>query len=137
VLLVDARHGVVTQTRRHATLAHLLGIPHLVVAINKMDLVGYAEERFAEIVADFLAFAQRTGIDGVRFVPLSALEGDMVVDRGDNLPWYDGPTLLQILETAEAPSSLAAAPFRFPCSAWRGPPRRARAATWAASRPAR
>jgi sulfate adenylyltransferase subunit 1 len=114
ILLVDARHGVVTQTRRHATLAHLLGIPHIVVAINKMDLVGYGEERFAAIVADFAAFAQRTGIDDVRFVPLSALEGDMVVDRGDNLPWYDGPTLLQILETAEVPATLADAAFRFP-----------------------
>jgi sulfate adenylyltransferase subunit 1 len=79
-----------------------------------MDLVGYSEERFAAIVADFVAFAERTGIGGVRFVPLSALTGDMVVDRGDNLPWYDGPTLLQILETAEAPSTLAAGAFRFP-----------------------
>jgi sulfate adenylyltransferase subunit 1 len=114
ILLVDARHGVVTQTRRHATLAHLLGIPHIVVAVNKMDLVGYSEERFAAIVTDFAAFAQRTGIDDVRFVPLSALEGDMVVDRGDNLRWYDGPTLLQILETAEVPAALADAAFRFP-----------------------
>ena len=114
ILLVDARHGVVTQTRRHATLAHLLGIPHLVVAVNKMDLVDYSEDRFAAIVDDFLAFAQRTGIDDVRFVPMSALAGDMVVDRGDHLSWYDGPTLLQILETAETPPTLANAPFRFP-----------------------
>ncbi len=105
---------MVTQTRRHATLAHLLGIPHLVVAVNKMDLVGYDQSVFAGIVADFLAFAERTGIDAVRFVPMSALDGDMVVDRGDNLPWYDGPTLLQILETAEVPQTLADAPFRFP-----------------------
>jgi len=114
ILLVDARHGVVTQTRRHATLAHLLGIPHLVVAVNKMDLVGYSADAFGAIVEDFLAFAARTGIDDVRFVPISALEGDMVVDRGDNLGWYDGPTLLAILETAEAPPTLAGAPFRFP-----------------------
>ena len=114
ILLVDARHGVVTQTRRHATLAHLLGIPHLVVAINKMDLVDYREEVFATIVDDFLAFAERTGIDDVRFVPISALEGDMIVGRGSNLPWYEGPTLLQILETAELPQTLGIAPFRFP-----------------------
>jgi sulfate adenylyltransferase subunit 1 len=114
ILLVDARHGIVTQTRRHATLAHLLGIPHLVVAVNKMDLVGYRAEAFEAIVDDFLAFAERSGITDVRFVPMSALEGDMVVDRGNSLGWYDGPTLLQILETAELPASLASAPFRFP-----------------------
>jgi sulfate adenylyltransferase subunit 1 len=114
ILLVDARHGIVTQTRRHATLAHLLGIPHLVVAVNKMDLVGYRAEAFEAIVDDFLAFAERSGITDVRFVPMSALEGDMVVDRGHRLGWYDGPTLLQILETAELPASLASAPFRFP-----------------------
>jgi sulfate adenylyltransferase subunit 1 len=114
ILLVDARHGVLTQTRRHATLAHLLGIEHLVVAVNKMDLVNYRAEAFEAIVDDFLAFAGWSGIAGARFLPISALEGDMVVDRGDRLGWYDGPTLLQILETAELPASLATAPFRFP-----------------------
>jgi sulfate adenylyltransferase subunit 1 len=114
ILLVDARHGVVDQTRRHATLAHLVGVPHLVVAVNKMDLAGYSEEAFGAVVADFRAFADRHGIGNVRFVPLSALEGDMVVDRGDRMPWYDGPTLLQILETAEAPLPPANAPFRLP-----------------------
>jgi sulfate adenylyltransferase subunit 1 len=114
ILLVDARNGVVTQTRRHATLAHLLGIPHLVVAVNKMDLVGYRTETFAAIVDDFLAFARRSGIAGVRFVPISALEGDMVVDRGQRLGWYDGPTLLQILETAELPQAPTGAPLRLP-----------------------
>ena len=114
ILLVDARHGVVEQTRRHAALAHLVGVPHLVVAVNKMDLVGYDEEAFGAVVADFRAFADRHGVGDVRFVPLSALEGDMVVDRGDRMPWYDGPTLLQILETAEAPAPPANAPFRFP-----------------------
>jgi len=114
ILLVDARHGVLTQTRRHATLAHLLGIEHLVVAVNKMDLVSYRAEAFEAVVDDFLAFAARSDIAGVRFVPISALEGDMIVDRGDRLGWYDGPTLLQILETAELPASLATAPFRFP-----------------------
>ena len=86
VLLVDARHGIVTQTRRHATLAHLLGIPHLVVAVNKMDLVGWRHDVFEKIAADFRTFAARTGIDDVRFVPMSALDGDMVVDRGARLP---------------------------------------------------
>ena len=114
VLLVDARHGVVDQTRRHATIAHLVGIPHLVVAVNKMDLVAFREEAFAAIVADFLAFAERSGIADVRFVPMSARDGDMVVDRGERLDWYDGPTLLQILETAEVRETLADAPFRFP-----------------------
>ncbi|NDP44017.1 MAG: sulfate adenylyltransferase [Aromatoleum sp.] len=114
ILLVDARHGIVTQTRRHATIAHLIGIPHLVVAVNKMDLAGFREDVFAQIVGDFAAFAERSGIDDVRYVPLSALTGDMVVDRGDRLPWYDGPTLLQILETADVPQALATAPFRFP-----------------------
>jgi sulfate adenylyltransferase subunit 1 len=114
ILLVDVRHGVVTQTRRHATLAHLLGIAHLVVAVNKMDLVGYSADAFAKIVDDFLGFAERSGIADVRFVPISALEGDMIVDRGENLPWYEGPTLLQILETAEVANTLESAPFRFP-----------------------
>jgi sulfate adenylyltransferase subunit 1 len=114
ILLVDARHGVVTQTRRHAMLAHLVGIPFLVVAINKMDLVDYSEDAYSRIVADFRAFADRSGFDDVRFVPMSALAGDMVVDRGGRLDWYDGPTLLQILETAEVPQTLPGAPFRFP-----------------------
>src|SRR6266704_1052426 len=87
ILLVDARHGVVTQTRRHATLAHLLGIPHLIVAVNKMDLVYYDESVFGGIVADFLEFAERSGINNVRFVPLTALTGEMVVERGGNLDW--------------------------------------------------
>jgi len=114
VLLVDARHGVVGQTRRHATLAHLLGIPHLIVAVNKMDLVDYDESVFAGIVEDFLAFAERSGMENMRFVPMSALTGEMVVERGGNLDWYDGPTLLQILETVDVEQKLAEAPFRFP-----------------------
>jgi sulfate adenylyltransferase subunit 1 len=115
ILLVDARHGVVTQTRRHATLAHRLDVPHLVVAVNKMDQVDWRRDAFDAIAADFRGFAERTGIGGnVRYVPISALEGDMVVDRGTRLPWYDGPTLLSILETAEVPRTLIRAPFRFP-----------------------
>jgi sulfate adenylyltransferase subunit 1 len=137
ILLVDARHGVVTQTRRHATLAHLVGIPHLVVAVNKMDLVGYRAENFAAIVDDFLAFATRSGIADVRFVPMSALDGDMVVDRGDNMPWYEGPTLLQILETAEVSNDLASSPFRFPVQYAPAPMRGTGAVIWGAPNRAR
>jgi sulfate adenylyltransferase subunit 1 len=114
ILLVDARHGIVTQTRRHATLAHLLGIRHLVVAVNKMDLVDFAQPVFDGIVRDFGEFARRSGIGAVHFVPMSALAGDMVVDRGQNLRWYRGPTLLQILETVDVAQTIADAPFRFP-----------------------
>lgn len=116
ILLVDARHGVVTQTRRHATLAHLLGIRQLVVAVNKMDLAGYREDDYLRIVEDFSAFAQRSGIaaQGVRYVPMSALAGDMVVERGTNLRWYAGPTLLELLEDADLGTAVAHVGFRFP-----------------------
>jgi sulfate adenylyltransferase subunit 1 len=114
ILLVDARHGIVEQTRRHAALAHLVGVTHLVVAVNKMDLVDWREDVFAAIVADFGAFAEGHRIDGVRFIPLSALDGDMVVDRGERLDWYDGPTLLQVLETAEAPRRRSVVGLRLP-----------------------
>jgi sulfate adenylyltransferase subunit 1 len=114
ILLVDARRGIVEQTRRHAALVHLIGVPHVVVAVNKMDLVDWREDVFAAIVAEFRRFAGAHGIDDVLFVPMSALEGDMVVDRGDHLGWYRGPTLLQILEGAEIPRGAASAPFRFP-----------------------
>jgi sulfate adenylyltransferase subunit 1 len=114
IILVDARKGVVTQTRRHAFIAHEVGIPHLVVAVNKMDLVGFSQEVFARIEADFLAFAGKLGLEDVRFVPMSALEGDMVVERGERLPWFKGPTLLEILETAPAAHTEGTEPLRFP-----------------------
>ena len=114
ILLVDARHGVAAQTRRHAALAHLVGVPELVVAVNKMDLVGFRQHAFERIVADFRLLAERIGIGAFHCVPMSALHGDMVVDRGSRLDWYAGPTLLQILETVEAPRSLSSQPFRFP-----------------------
>jgi sulfate adenylyltransferase subunit 1 len=114
LVLVDARKGVLTQTRRHAYLAHLVGIPHLVFAVNKMDLVGWSEEAFERIRADALAFAGRLGIADVRFLPLSALSGDMVVERGPHLGWYRGPTLLELLEGAPAAHADAAEPLRFP-----------------------
>jgi bifunctional enzyme CysN/CysC len=90
VVLVDARHGVVEQSRRHAYIASLLGIPHLVVAVNKMDLVGWSEARFDEIRAEFTSFAAELAVDEVTFIPMSALLGDNVVERSTNMPWYDG-----------------------------------------------
>ena len=114
IILVDARKGVLTQTRRHSYLAHQLGIPHLVIAVNKMDLVDWSEEVFARIQAEYLAFAARLGIAAVRFLPMSALTGDMVVERGERLPWWRGPTLLEILEEAPAEHTEGREPFRFP-----------------------
>jgi sulfate adenylyltransferase subunit 1 len=114
VILIDARKGVLTQTRRHSYVAHLVGIPHLVVAVNKMDLVGWSRARFEEIRADYLAFAGKLGIEAVRFIPISALGGDNVVERGQNLGWWDGPTLLEILETSPAAHTERAEAFRFP-----------------------
>jgi len=118
IILVDARKGVLTQTRRHSAVAHLLGIPQLVVAVNKMDLVDYDETVFERIRADYLDCARRIGIGdgrGVQFVPMSALAGDMIVERGDRLGWYDGPTLLEILETAPGAHDEARDErFRFP-----------------------
>jgi sulfate adenylyltransferase subunit 1 len=114
IILVDARKGILTQTRRHSYLAHLVGIPHLVVAINKMDLVDYDVDVFDRIRGEYLAFAERLGIGDVRFIPMSALRGDMVVERGNRLRWYRGPTLLELLETAPAAHTERAEPFRFP-----------------------
>jgi len=114
LILVDARKGVVTQTRRHAAIAHQLGIPQLVIAVNKMDLVGFSQEVFAGIERDVRAFAARLGLPDVRFIPISALAGDMVVERGHRLPWYRGPTLLEILETALAAHTEAPERLRFP-----------------------
>ena len=120
IILIDARKGVLTQTRRHSKLAALVGIPHLVVAINKMDLVDYSQEAYEKIKADYLAFAAKVGmaqghpVEDIRFIPLSALNGDMIVDRGDKLGWYDGPTLMEILEAAPAAHTEYDEPFRFP-----------------------
>jgi sulfate adenylyltransferase subunit 1 len=115
VLLVDARHGIVAQTKRHATLAHLLGIPHIVLAVNKMDVVDYRQQAYAAIVDTFRQFADDSGILATQHaLPLSALQGDMVVDRGAHLGWYTGPTLLDILETAQIPDAPVGVPLRFP-----------------------
>jgi sulfate adenylyltransferase subunit 1 len=114
IILIDARKGVLTQTRRHSYVAHLLGIPHLLVAVNKMDLVGYDHAVFERIRQEYLNFAQQLGIRDVSFIPLSALNGDMLVDRGENLGWYEGSTLIDILESAPAAHTENDERFRFP-----------------------
>jgi sulfate adenylyltransferase subunit 1 len=114
IVLVDARHGLITQSRRHAFIASLLRIPHLVVAVNKMDLVDYRREPFDAIQTQFLEFSRDLDFARVDVLPISALNGEMVVDRGEALSWYDGPTLLQILETAKPWQSTAAGEFYFP-----------------------
>ncbi|HVM17994.1 MAG TPA: sulfate adenylyltransferase subunit 1 [Gaiellaceae bacterium] len=114
VVLLDARKGVVEQTRRHGYIAAVLGIPHVVVAVNKMDLVGYAQERFDEICDDLDALAERLGIDDLVAVPISALRGDNVVEPGESMPWYDGPTLLGHLEAIEIAADRDLLHRRFP-----------------------
>jgi sulfate adenylyltransferase subunit 1 len=99
IILVDARNGVVEQTRRHSIIASLLNIPHVVVAINKMDLVDYSQDRYNNIVIDYAAIARTLGLKEVTYVPVSALKGDNIVDRSEGLGWYEGPTLLELLET--------------------------------------
>ncbi|RTQ53514.1 sulfate adenylyltransferase [Hymenobacter gummosus] len=101
IVLVDARQGVVEQTRRHSLVAALLGIRHFVLAVNKIDLVGYSEQVFRDIVADYAAVADQLGIRQVTNIPLSALNGDNVVKASANLPWYQGPNLLAHLETVD------------------------------------
>ncbi len=118
VILIDARRGVLTQTRRHACIAHLLGIPHIVVAVNKIDLVGHSRERFEEIRSHYLQFAERLGSAAARFlphfIPISALNGDMVVERGDKLDWYRGATLFETLESTPSARSESDRRLRFP-----------------------
>ncbi|MEW5849271.1 MAG: sulfate adenylyltransferase subunit CysN [Myxococcota bacterium] len=114
IILIDARKGVLTQTRRHSFIVSLLGIKHVVVAINKMDLVGFSESAFDHIRADYTRFAEQLQLPDVRFVPLAALHGDNVVDRSQNLAWYAGPTLMHILENVHIASDRNLADMRFP-----------------------
>ncbi|MFZ9732350.1 MAG: sulfate adenylyltransferase subunit 1 [Schleiferiaceae bacterium] len=114
LILVDARHGVVEQTRRHSFIAGLLGLKAVVVCVNKMDLVDYAEAAFTKVCADYEAVRAAAGLPEVHFVPLSALVGDNVVDRSAPMNWYSGPTLLELLETLEPAVPEAAGAFRFP-----------------------
>jgi bifunctional enzyme CysN/CysC len=114
VLLIDARLGVLTQTRRHAFIASLLGIRHLVLAVNKIDLVGFDQDRFAEICAEFRSVIDNFHFRTVTPIPLSARFGDNVTVRSPNTPWYDGPTLLEHLETVGLDDDLSSRPFRMP-----------------------
>jgi len=114
VVLVDARKGVLEQSRRHAFIASLLGIPHIVLAVNKMDLVGWDEVVFKDIVADFAAFAEGLDVADLTPIPISALLGDNVVDKSQNMPWYDGPALLHPLEHVDVATSHNHADARFP-----------------------
>jgi len=114
IILVDARHGLLEQSRRHAFIASLLRIPHLVFAVNKMDLVGWSEARFREIEADFRNLAARLDVQDIVFIPVSALTGANVVDRSTDMPWYHGPTLLYHLETVHIASDRNLIDVRFP-----------------------
>lgn len=115
VLLVDVRQGLTAQTRRHALLADLVGIPALAIAVNKMDLVGFDPAAFEAVVYAFEDFAEASGLRARRhYIPMSALLGDMVVERGEHLPWYLGPTLLEVLERTPVEDGARDKPFRFP-----------------------
>ncbi|MDQ1049264.1 sulfate adenylyltransferase large subunit [Streptomyces sp. V4I2] len=114
IVLVDARNGVVEQTRRHAAIAALLRVPHVVLAVNKMDLVGYVEKEFDRIVEDFAGHAAELGLPGFTPIPVSALVGDNVVDRSARMDWYEGPALLEFLGNVPVGTEAADAPTRFP-----------------------
>ena len=115
VILIDARKGVLTQTRRHSYLAHLIGIKNLVLAVNKMDLIGYDQAKYEAIVADYRAFATSIGIGEFVAMPISGFKGDNITTKSENTPWYAGPTLMEHLETVEVDQvSDQAKPFRMP-----------------------
>lgn len=114
IILIDARKGVQTQTRRHSFIASLLGIKHIIVAVNKMDLVDFNEDRFVEIQLQYREFARKLNIPNINFVPISALDGDNIVSRSERSPWYKGKTLMEILETAEIHKEKNFTNFRLP-----------------------
>lgn len=115
ILMVDARQGILPQTRRHSFLMSLIGMRHIVVAINKMDLVEYSKDRFDEIVEEYREFAKQLGLEDITFIPMSALKGDNVIEHGHHMPWYHGPTLMAYLETVEVDEErLQRQPFRMP-----------------------
>jgi sulfate adenylyltransferase large subunit len=114
VVLIDARYGVLPQSRRHAYIASLLGIPHIVVAVNKMDLVEFREDVFVAIREDFSAFGRRLDLHDIQFIPISALAGDNVVRRSGRTPWYSGPSLLEHLETVPIANDHNLIDMRFP-----------------------
>jgi len=114
IILIDARNGVMPQTKRHTHILGLLGVPHLVVAINKMDLVDHDQATFEKIRDEMRAYCARQGVKDLICIPMSALDGDMVAVRGDSMPWYEGKTLLETLETLPALDQVDEQPFRFP-----------------------
>ncbi len=114
IILIDARKGVIEQTQRHAIIASLLRIPHVVVCVNKMDLVGWSEETFDAIKARFQEFSAGLNLRDTTYIPISALLGDNVVDAGENTPWYNGPTLLSLLESVDVADDVDHAHLRFP-----------------------
>lgn len=114
IILIDARHGVLTQTKRHSFIASLLGIKHILVAVNKMDLVDYSEDRYEEIQQNYRDFASRLEIPDLHFIPISALLGDNIVDPSENMPWYNGSTLMNFLENVYIGSDRNMGDFRFP-----------------------
>ncbi len=114
IILIDARHGVMPQTRRHSFIVSLLGIRHIIVAINKMDLVGYDRATYERIQQEYTGFVAKLGIPDVQFIPMSALRGENVVDQSEEMPWYDGPPLLSHLETVHIASDRNLAQLRFP-----------------------
>jgi len=114
IVLVDARKGVLTQSRRHGFIASLLGIPHIVVCVNKMDLVGWDERVYDEIVGQYRDFAEKLKVPDIKFIPISALQGDNVVSRSERMPWYDGGPLLHHLETVNVGATRNLLDFRFP-----------------------
>lgn len=114
MILVDSRKGILTQTRRHSYLVSLLGIKHVVLAVNKLDLVDYSQEVFDAITADYAEFAHEIGLDGFVAIPMSAYMGDNLTERSANTPWYSGPSLIEHLESVDIDDAAAAAPFRMP-----------------------
>src|ERR1700709_817293 len=114
IILVDARTGVVAQTRRHAAVAALLGVPHLLLAVNKIDLVNFDQQIFDQIATEFSAYASELGIHEITAIPISALHGDNVVTRSDRIDWYTGPSVLEHLEQVELDDSRSRGPLRFP-----------------------
>ena len=113
VILIDARNGIVTQSRRHTFIAHLLGIRHFIVAINKMDLVNFSRERYEEIKRDFLDFINKIGGAEAYCIPISALEGDHVTEQSERMSWYTGPKMLELLESIQVDDAAHKMPFRF------------------------
>jgi sulfate adenylyltransferase subunit 1 len=114
IVLIDARNGVVEQTRRHSIIASLLNIPHVIVAINKMDLVDYAEEVFNNIAMDYAEVAKSLGLKDIRYIPISALDGDNIVDKSEKFTWYTGDSLLHVLENIETEKDINYTHARFP-----------------------